>query len=315
VTLVNDNRGADVAGRHPGSVTAKAGRRTKVVDALSAWALLAPALILFTIFILIPTLTGIAISFYHWRFLDTPTPAGFDNFARLLKDPDVWQSLGVTVKFVVLGVIPTILLGFMLAVLVNANMPRVGLLRVLYFVPAVVSVAVSAVLWAFIFDGRRGPIAALLHTLGLPPIDFLNDQTWAVPALVVIMIWLALPVVIVLYLAALQRISPDIYAAAALDGAGAWRILWSITWPNVRGTTVVVAILQVINFVSGALDLALILTNGDPLGSTRALGLYAYLQAFRNTDAGYASALSVLQLVVVVTILAVARLVTRRLTR
>ncbi len=315
MTLVNENRGANVADRHPGSTPAKAGRRTKVVDALSAWALLAPALVLFTIFILIPTLTGIGISFFNWRFLDTPTPAGFDNFTRLLKDPDVWQSLGVTAKFVVLGVIPTILLGFMLAVLVNANMPRVGWLRVLYFVPAVVSVAVSAVLWGFIFDGRRGPIAALLRVLGLPPIDFLNDQTWALPALVVIMVWLAMPVVIVLYLAALQRISPDIYAAAALDGAGAWRILWSITWPNVRGTTVVVAILQVINFVSGALDLALILTNGDPLGSTRALGLYAYLQAFRNTDAGYASALSVLQLVVVVALLAVARLVTRRFTR
>lgn len=286
-----------------------------MVDALSAWTLLTPALILFTVFILVPTLTGIAISFYNWRFLDTPTPAGFDNFARVLKDPDVWQSLGVTAKFVILGVIPTILLGFMLAVLVNAKMPGAGFLRVLYFVPAVVSVAVSAVLWAFIFDGRRGPIAALLRILGLPPIDFLTDQTWALPALVVIMVWLALPVVIVLYLAALQRISPDIYAAAALDGAGAWRILWSITWPNVRGTTVVVAILQVINFVSGALDLALILTNGDPLGSTRALGLYAYLQAFRNTDAGYASALSVLQLVVVVTILAVARLVTRRFAR
>lgn len=315
MSLVNDSRDADVVGRHPGSTPVKAGRRTKVVDALSAWTLLAPALVLFTIFIVVPTLAGIGISFYNWHFLDTPTAAGLDNYVRLLKDPDVWQSLGVTARFVVLGVIPTILLGFMLAVLVNANMPRVGLLRVLYFVPAVVSVAVSSVLWAFIFDGRRGPIAALLRALGLPPIDFLSDTTWALPALVVIMIWLALPVVIVLYLAALQRISPDIYAAASLDGAGAWRILWSITWPNVRGTTFVVAILQVINFVSGALDLALILTNGDPLGSTRALGLYAYLQAFRNTDAGYASALSVLQLLVVVGILAVARLVTKRLSR
>ncbi len=82
-----------------------------------------------------------------------------------------------------------------------------------------------------------------------------------------------------------------------------------------RGTTVVVAILQLITFVSGSLDIALILTNGDPLGSTRALGLYAYLVAFRNTDAGYASALSVLQLVVIVALVVIGRVATRKVVR
>lgn len=290
-------------------------RRTKVVDALSAWALLAPALVLFVVFIVIPTATGITLSLFTWHFLDDPVFSGLANFRQLLADPDTWQSLGVTMKFVVLGVIPTVLIGFLLAVLTNARLRGAGALRVLYFVPAVVSVAVSAVLWNFIYDGRRGPLGALMRNVGLPSIDFLSTTTWALPALVVMMIWLALPVVILLYLAGLQRISPDIYDAAALDGAGSWRILWSITWPNVRGTTSVVAILQLINFVSGSLDIALILTNGDPLGSTRALGLYAYLVAFRNTDAGYASALSVLQLVVIVAMVVIGRVATGKANR
>lgn len=312
MAILESGPDADATQPHARPAKVPRHRRTKVVDALSAWALVAPALVLFIVFIVIPTASGITLSFFTWHFLDDPVFSGLANFRQLVVDPDTWSSLGVTMKFVVLGVIPTVVIGFLLAVLTNASLRGAGALRVLYFVPAVVSVAVSAVLWNFIYDGRRGPIGALMRSVGLPSIDFLSTTTWALPALVVMMIWLALPVVILLYLAGLQRISPDIYDAAALDGAGSRRILWSITWPNVRGTTFVVAILQLINFVSGSLDIALILTNGDPLGSTRALGLYAYLVAFRNTDAGYASALSVLQLVVIVAMVVIGRVATRK---
>lgn len=315
MALLESGRNADAEERPSRLATAPRHRKAKVVDALSAWALVAPALILFIVFIVIPTGSGIVLSFFTWHFLDDPVFSGLTNFRTLVADPETWQSLGVTMKFVVLGVIPTVLIGFLLAVLTNTRLKGVGALRVLYFVPAVVSVAVSAVLWGFLYDGRQGPIGALMRSVGLPSIDFLSTTTWALPALVVMMIWLALPVVILLYLAGLQRISPDIYDAAALDGAGSWRILWSITWPSVRGTTIVVAILQLITFVSGSLDIALILTNGDPLGSTRALGLYAYLVAFRNTDAGYASALSVLQLVVIVAVVVIGRVATSKADR
>jgi multiple sugar transport system permease protein len=200
----------------------KPGRRYSRYDSVAAWTLLAPALVLFSIFIVVPTIAALALSFFEWHFFDTPQWVGFDNFGRMIGDPETWTSLGVTFEFVILGVIPTILLGFMIAVLVNVNLPGVGALRVLFFVP------------------------------------------------VVMMVWGGLPIVVILYLAGLQRISPDIYAAAALDGAGPWRTLWSITWPNVASTTLVVAVLQIIGFVSGSLDLALIMTNGGPLGATRA---------------------------------------------
>jgi multiple sugar transport system permease protein len=277
--------------------------------------MLAPALVLFFTFIIVPTIAGLGLSFFQWNFFNTPQFVGVANFAKLFSDPDAWSSLGVTLLFVILGVVPTILVGFLLAVLINVNMPGVAVLRVLYFVPVVLSVAVSAVLWTFIYDPRQGPIADVMRLVGLKAPDILNDQVLAVPALVLMMIWLALPIVIILYLSGLQRVPADIYSAAELDGAGPWRTLWSITWPNVTGTTFVVAVLQIINFVATSLDVALIMTNGGPLGATRGLSLYAYQQAFTDQNVGYASALSVLQLVVVVGIVVVGRRLTRTVTR
>jgi ABC-type sugar transport system permease subunit len=314
LTVLETTRGADSGHRHPRSPHPNTTRYRKA-DAASAWLLLAPSLILFITFIIVPTIVGVGLSFYEWNFFDTPSFVGLANFTKLATDPAAWTSLGVTLLFVLLGVAPTIAIGFMLAVLINSNMPGVGILRVLYFVPVVLSVAVSAVLWAFIYDPRQGPIASLLHLLGLPPIDILNTDTLALPALVVMMIWLALPIVIILYLAGLQRVPEDIYAAAALDGAGSWRTLWSITWPNVGSTTFVVAILQLVNYVASSLDVSLIMTNGGPLGATTALSLYAYRQAFSNQDVGYASVLSVLQMAIIVLVIGVSRFAIRRFSR
>jgi multiple sugar transport system permease protein len=314
LTVLETKRGADAERRHPRSAPHKRPKYSRF-DTASAWILLTPALILFLVFIVIPTIAGFALSFFQWNFFDAPVFDGVANFAKLVADPAAWGSLGVTLLFVVLGVIPTILLGFIIAVIINVNMPGIGVLRVLYFVPVVLSVAVSAVLWTFIYDPRQGPISAVLRAFGIQSPDILHTESLAVPALVLMMIWLALPIVIILYLSGLQRVPADIYDAAALDGAGPWRVLWSMTWPNVAGTTFVVAVLQIINFVSSSLDVSLIMTNGGPLGATRGLSLYAYQQAFVNQDVGYASALSVLQLIVIVGIVAGGQLVIRRINR
>lgn len=295
-----------------GNTPRPAGRRSHRFDLVAAWGMLTPAVVMFFTFVIVPALVGIALSFTEWDFFTPPVFVGIDNYVRLFADPDMWQALGVTIQYVVLGVIPTVLVGFMLAVLINANMPGVPVLRVLYFVPVVLSVAVSAVLWSFMYDPRQGPIAALLRLLGLPPVDFLNSEVLALPSLVLMMIWLALPIVIIFYLAGLQRVPEDIYSAAALDGAGTWRMLWSMTWPNVMPTTLVVVVLQIINFVANSLDVALIMTGGGPLGATRSLSLLAYEQAFSFQDVGYASALSIFQLLLIVGIVALGRILGSR---
>ncbi len=289
--------------------------RTGRVDAANAALFLTPSLVLFTVFVVVPTLAVLGLSFFSWDFFSDPVFVGFANFARLFTDPAAGQALGVTLAFLLLGVVPTVVIGYLLAVLVNVNIPAIGPLRVLYFIPVVVSVAVSAVLWTFLYNPRQGPLSGLLHIFGIQLPNLLGSTTFALPALVVMMIWASLPIVIVLYLAGLQRVPEDIYSAAALDGAGPWRVLWTMTWPNVSSTTVLVGVLQIINFTAGSLDLSLIMTRGGPLGSTTALGLYAYQAAFTHQDVGYASVLSVAQMVLIITLVVVGRLVALRRTK
>lgn len=268
-------------------------------DAWAAALFLAPSMVGFTLFVILPALIGLGLSFFRWDLFGTPEWAGLDNITRLFKDPTMWSALWTTIEFIVLGVIPTILVGFVLAVLINSRMRGIGPLRILYFAPMVASSAVAAVLWSYMYDPRAGVANKVLGWFGVDGPAWLSSTTWALPAMSVMMIWLAVPLVMILYLAGLQRIPDDIYAAAALDGAGRWRQLWSITWPMVRATTVLVATLQVINFMSNSFEVSLIMTDGGPLDRTQTLALYAYKTAFGDSDMGYASALCLFQLVLI----------------
>lgn len=270
-----------------------------------------PAMLAFFVFVIAPALGGLVLAFYEWDLFGTPTFVGLDNIARLFTDPAMWQSLGVTAMFVVLGVVPTIIIGFVLAVVVNVNMPGVGAWRVLYFTPMIASAAVAAIIWVNLYNGRSGLVNQFLALFGIDGPNWLADPTWALPALVIMMIWGALPIVIILYLAGLQRVPEDIYAASSLDGAGPWRQLWSMTWPNVWGTTVLVAVLQAVSFVSGSFEIALLMTDGGPLGTTQSLALYSYKVAFSERDIGYGSALSLFQLVLIIGVVVLSRAVVR----
>jgi multiple sugar transport system permease protein len=285
--------------------------RTKTVDAITASVFLAPGMIAFLLFVIVPAIGGLALSFFSWDLFSDPVFVGLDNVTRLFTDPDMWQSLFVSLMFVVLGVIPTTIIGFMLAVIVNSRMRGVGFFRVFYLAPILASSAVSALIWINIYQPRAGLLNSALSLVGIHGPNWLSDLTWARPALVVMMIWSGLPLVILLYLSGLQRISEDIYSAASLDGAGKWRQLWSMTWPNVVPTTLVVMVLQFVGFLSGSFEIALILTKGGPLGQTTSLALYAYQQAFDQRDLGYASALSLFQLVVLLALFFLGRGVQR----
>lgn len=289
----------------------RAVRRRRRVDAGTALAFISPAMLGFFVFVILPSIGGLVLAFFEWDLFGTPVFVGLDNITRLFTDPVMWQSLGVTALFVVLGVIPTIVIGFLLAVVVNTNLPGTAGWRVLYFTPMIASAAVAAIIWVNLYNGRSGLVNQFLGLFGIDGPHWLSDPTWARPALVVMMIWGALPITIILYLAGLQRVPDDIYAASSLDGAGKWRQLWSMTWPNVWGTTMLVAVLQAVSFISGSFEIALIMTDGGPLGTTQSLALYSYKVAFSQRDIGYASALSLFQLVLLVVIVVLARAIVR----
>lgn len=279
-------------------------------DAVAASVFIAPSFIGFALFVVIPTVVALALSFFSWDLFTPPQWIGIDNFTRMFADPVMWQSLLVSAQFVVLGVIPTVVLGFICAVIINARVRGIMVLRVFYFVPMVASAAVAAVLWAWMYNSRAGIINSFLNMLGVAGPAWLSDPFWALPALTVMLTWLSMPLVMILYLAGLQRIPQDIYSAAELDGAGWWRKLVSITWPNVAATTLLISILQLLNFLSGSFEVAVLMTNGGPLNVTQSLTLYSYKTAFERSDMGYASALALFQLALIIAIVALGRVLT-----
>ncbi|HEY5356113.1 MAG TPA: sugar ABC transporter permease [Streptosporangiaceae bacterium] len=273
-------------------------------DRTAAAGLLAPNLVLFTVFIIIPVILALALSFTSWDLVGAPQWIGLGNYRQMLADPAVPQAIETTMIFLVLGVVPTVVLGLLLALLANIQFRFVAVVRTLYFVPAVVSFAASAVLWQWIYRPGQGILDFLLYKVGITGPAWLSNTHTALPALDIISIWLSLPIAILLYLAALQRIPPQIIEAATLDGAGAFSRLRNIIWPGVRSMTILVVIVTILAFTNSSFDLVNILTQGGPINATTTLIYYIYYAAFNNLQLGYAAALSVLQLMLFAAILA-----------
>lgn len=292
---------APSSGALPASPRQVAGKRRRLVSSartlntIAAALFISPSLIAFTLFVSVPTFVAFGLAFFDWNLFGAPKWVGLDNFVRLANDPDVWQSLWVTVQFLAFGGIPTVALSFVAAALLDTRLRGISFIRVFYFVPIIVSVAVSGVVWRALY-APQGFLNGVLATFGVSGVNWTLDVRTALPALALMMIWLSMPVMVILYLAAMQRIPDSLYEAAALDGAGVWVRLWSIIWPSVVPTTLLVCGISVITFVAGALEVPLIMTGGGPLDATRSLALYAYQVVFVSQEVGYGSALSALQL-------------------
>lgn len=300
-------------------LTGPAGRKRahQLANRDRSWAvlLLAPNLLLYVIFIIIPIVLALVLSFMSWNLVGSPQFVGFANYMQLWHDPMVPQSMETSFIFLLFGTVPTVVLGLALAVLLNAQFRFIGLIRTLYFVPAVVSFAASAILWQWIYRPGQGIVDYLLQQVGIVGPAWLSDGHTALPALDIVGIWMELPVAILLYLAALQRIPASVIEAAMLDGAGPMARLRYIIWPGVRNITIIVVIVSTLAFTNGSFDLVKILTQGGPINATTTLIYYIYYVAFDNIQLGYAAALSVLQVAmfaVLLGLLGVARKVTNR---
>ena len=260
-------------------------------------------MVLFVAFMIIPIIWGLGLSLFDWNLINEPRFVGFDNYVAILNDARALNSVWKTVYLVFLGVVPTVFLSFMLAVLINTNFPGYTVFRTMYLLPIVISLVASAVLWRFIYDPRVGPIAQLLSAFGVSGPNWLQDTTWAMPALSLVIVWLRLPLGVILYLAALQQINPQLLEAAEIDGAGPWAKLRHVIWPNVMPVSLLILVLTLRGIIFDSFDIAFVMTKGGPLNSTDILAVYIYDLAFAQLRLGYASALSTV-LFVIVTILA-----------
>lgn len=278
--------------------------------------MLLPALVLLAIFLVVPFLLSFWFSLTNERLVPRPVPASFiglQNFQRVLSDPSFWNSLWNVIRFTLM-VLP-IQCGFALltAVLINQKLPFRNLFRSLLFLPAISSMVIVCVIWSTLYQFPTGPLNSLLQglTFGLAgPVDWLGDSAWSMPALVLLSAWQAYGFQMIVYLAGLQNISPELYDAAKIDGANAWQRFWHITMPGLKQTHVFVILITTIQAFKLFTQVN-ILTQGGPDGRTDTVVHYMIHSGFVEQKVGYASAVSIILFVIVLAV----SLVQRRLMR
>jgi len=257
----------------------------------TAWGFLAPALVLIGLSVLIPALMALVMSFSQ-AGLDVSEPlqfVGLANYRRLLADP-MFARVSVTTFLYLVGVVPPIVLGALaLAVLVNRSLPGIHWFRGAFYTPVLVSIVVAAIAfrWLYAENGLiNGWLTALLGDR-FNPIGFLTSPLLALPAVMLVTLWKGLGYYMVIFLAGLQGIAPELYEAAALDGSEGWRKHLDITLPLLRPYLTLVAVISAIA-ATKVFEEVFLMTQGGPADATRTIVYYVYDQAFTELEISYA---------------------------
>lgn len=296
-------RRRSVAGAPP-QRSPRSGQDTKL-----ALLFITPAALGFIFFLAWPTVRGIWLSFTSFNLLTPSEFVGLDNYRRLVQDPIFWDSMVVTVQYVVINIGVQTVVALLIALLMH-QLTQSSLLRGLVLGPYLVANVVAAIVWLWILDTQFGVANQVLEWIGLDRIGFLSSETWAIPTIALINVWRHMGYTALLIFAGLQAIPPQVYEAARIDGAGEVRTFFSVTLPLLRPIMALVLIMTVIGSFQ-VFDTVSVTTGGGPANATNVLQLYIFEMAFGRFQFGYASAMSVALLVV----LAVITFVQFRLTR
>ncbi|HEX9277349.1 MAG TPA: sugar ABC transporter permease [Casimicrobiaceae bacterium] len=258
-----------------------------------AYLLNAPSLIAIFLLAGYPIIYSAWISFHKYN-LKRPRVfdfIGLDNYSEILKSPEFWSALWITVQFTVLVVTLVAVLGVCIALLLNQRFPGRGVLRTLILLPWAIPPVVNGLMWQWIYDSKIGALNGLLMSIGAinEYRGWLSDPTSALLALVSADLWNTLPLAVILLLAALQRIPAELYEAARMDGAGHFQTFWYVTFPWLAQVLLVVLILQTLAAIR-AFDIIYVLTGGGPGTATTTLTWQTYLTTFDSLDFGRGNA-------------------------
>ncbi len=265
------------------------------------WVLLflGPNFILFVAFLAFPVFYGLYMSFFKWNIIGTPHFIGLDNYAHFFHDPLTPRLAKNSAYYLAGTVAPIIILSLLTATLLNAVTRFTSFWRGLFFLPLVTSPVAAAAVWRWMYAKDNGLVNYVVTRFGVTPHDWLYNTTWAMPALIVVTVWLALPFNTILYLAGLQEIPKELYEAASIDGASGWQQFRRITIPLLTPTTFFVFLITVISVLFGSFDIVNVMTQGGPLNATNTFIYTIYQNAFQFFQFGYASAQAYLLFVVV----------------
>lgn len=258
---------------------------------------LAPSLAYFVVFKFYPMSQAALVSLFDYDLLSPPRFVGLGNFASLLTDPVFHHAITSSLTYVIGVSAPVWVFALGLGLVFNRPGRARAVFRVLYFLPAVSSLIVAAIVWKFLFH-PLGLVNALLGNVGFDRIDWLTRLDTAMLALIIAGIWRTVPYFMVIYLAGLKGVPPDYYEAAALDGANAWQQFRYITLPLLQPTIALVVVVSVILTLRHFIN-PMLMTGGGPAGATRVLPLLIYETGFQFGKMGLASAMSMVFLVIV----------------
>ena len=289
--------------------------KRRLALALEPYLYTVPSVFLIALIMLVPLAVGLSYAFRDLVLLD-PDSGGFvglDNFRTLAADPAFWNALHNTVTWTVASVVLQFGLGFVLALLLDVPFRGRGLVQALVFLPWAVPSFLSGLNWAWLFNPVVGPLPHWFVALGLmaTPENILSSPDHALWGPIAANVWWGVPFFAITLLAALQSIPPDLYEAAAMDGAGAVRRFRAITLPFLAPTIAITVMLRTV-WIANFADLIVVMTRGGPADSTQILSSYIFTQAFGRLDFGYASAVAAVLLVLLLAYAAV--LVTLRQT-
>jgi multiple sugar transport system permease protein len=270
-------------------------------EAIAGWLLISPWLIGFVWFLVIPILFSIYASFTRWTLINPPPVwVGLKNYIDMFQDDDTWWALGVTVRYMLMTLIPFMVLALFLALLLNQKVRGMNVFRTVFYIPSIVAGVAVAILWATLLNPEIGAINQVLRSLGVEnPPRWLASSQWALPALALMGLW-GIGGTSIIYLSGLQNIPAEMYDAATVDGANVLQKFFYITLPMLSSTLFFLFITGIIAAFQ-IFTPAYILGGASSMGSSKAINFYVlhiYMEGFRKGKLGYASALAWLLVIV-----------------
>ncbi|TMJ06261.1 MAG: sugar ABC transporter permease [Alphaproteobacteria bacterium] len=258
--------------------------------ALTPFILLAPACLLFAVFVLYPIAASIRLSLHDWDGVGPQTWVGLANFAELFGDPVFYTALANNLCWLALYLLAPVF-GLGLALFLNQDVRGIRVVRSLFLFPFVISQVVVGLIFAWFLNAEFGLLNRLLGSAGLPAVAPLESGRWAIFAVILAGLWPQTAYCMILYLTGLTGIRPELIESARMDGARGGRLLWHVVLPQLRPVTFIAAMVCVVGALR-SFDLVAIMTAGGPYNSTMVLGYYMYEQTFLSLRYGYGAAIA-----------------------
>jgi multiple sugar transport system permease protein len=273
----------------------------------AGWLMLAPALLHSGIFIVIPVVAAITLSFTDYSFGDSWAWVGFQNYTDLFRDADFRAALMNTILYAIVVIPVSMAIALLVALGLNQKIKGIGFFRTAFYIPTVTATVAVATIWLWIYNPGSGLANGFLSLFGFAPGRWLSDPNTALPSLMVVGIWQGLGTKIIIYLAALQGVSRDLLESASLDGASRWQRFVNVTWPALGPVQFFVLVTSIVGTFQ-VFDLVYVMTKGGPGTETTVLVLDIYQNAFQALRLGFASAETVIMMILIAIFIGLGRL-------